>query len=349
MERSASRSASQRRSDAIRRRFDVRVRRSEIERRQLTAQQRRRRLIAAVATLVMFGAIAGVAQVSSAGTGRWPWRSAPKPCPTTAAPPAPASPSAAPAPSAPAEPSAAPSAGASADADPLSAENIAAHNHTDVNNVGDGQVAGGTLFHRRGGSGTCTTPTAPAPAPTASGIVLGPTDCSDSNLPSHTGFQIAPACVGTAFGAVPAQENSPSLLIVRAPNRVAANTPFSWTFVTDNLEKSEFLPAAQGGYFAQPARLNGNGIVKGHVHSGCYLLSSTRRAPNGADRATFFLATEDNLGAEGDPSFVTINVPGLAAGTYRCISWAGTGSHGIPVNMFANQAPAVDAFRLVVG
>ena len=96
------------------------------------------------------------------------------------------------------------------------------------------------------------------------------------------------------------------------------------------------------------ARLNGQGIVKGHVHSGCYSLTSTRTAADGSQRAVFFIATEDNLGADGGAAPATINVPGLPAGTYRCISWAGTGSHGVPINQFANQAPAVDAFRLIV-
>jgi hypothetical protein len=47
---------------------------------------------------------------------------------------------------------------------------------------------------------------------------------------------------------------------------------------------------------------------------------------------------------------VTINVPGMpTAGTAQCASWAGDGSHRIPMTERANQTPAFDAVRITVG
>jgi hypothetical protein len=46
---------------------------------------------------------------------------------------------------------------------------------------------------------------------------------------------------------------------------------------------------------------------------------------------------------------VTINVPGIkSAGTAQCASWAGDGSHRIPMMERANQTPAFDAVRIKV-
>jgi hypothetical protein len=47
---------------------------------------------------------------------------------------------------------------------------------------------------------------------------------------------------------------------------------------------------------------------------------------------------------------VSIQVPGLPqAGTAQCASWAGDGSHRIPMMQRANQTPAFDAVRIQVG
>ena len=72
-------------------------------------------------------------------------------------------------------------------------------------------------------------------------------DCSKSNLPPHTGFQVAPACVSTAFGEVADQDRDPSLLITDAPDTVAANTAFTLKVSTRNLIRDRFLGAAAGG------------------------------------------------------------------------------------------------------
>ena len=62
----------------------------------------------------------------------------------------------------------------------------------------------------------------------------------------------------------------------------------------------------------------------------------------------FFVATEDSRGGR-EPDTVTINVPGLpTAGLAQCASWAGDGSHRIPMMERANQTPALDAVRIQV-
>ena len=50
-----------------------------------------------------------------------------------------------------------------------------------------------------------------------------------------------------------------------------------------------------------------------------------------------------------EPDTVTINVPGLPdAGLAQCASWAGDGSHRIPMMERANQTPAFDTVRIRV-
>ena len=62
----------------------------------------------------------------------------------------------------------------------------------------------------------------------------------------------------------------------------------------------------------------------------------------------FFVATEDSKGGR-EPDTVTINVPGLPdAGLAQCASWAGDGSHRIPMMERANQTPAFDTVRIRV-
>jgi hypothetical protein len=46
---------------------------------------------------------------------------------------------------------------------------------------------------------------------------------------------------------------------------------------------------------------------------------------------------------------VTVRIPGLpAAGEAQCATWAGDGSHRMPMMVFANQVPAFDAVRITV-
>nr|BFE68783.1 hypothetical protein GCM10020092_020840 [Actinoplanes digitatis] len=91
------------------------------------------------------------------------------------------------------------------------------------------------------------------------------------------------------------------------------------------------------------------GIVRGHFHTACRLLANTTEAPDPAPVPAFFVATEDQRGSAA-PDVVTIQVAGIPGeGTAQCASWAGDGSHRIPMMQRANQTPAFDAVRIEVG
>lgn len=193
------------------------------------------------------------------------------------------------------------------------------------------------------------TPTA-TPTPPAGGNngldVLG-RDCSTSKLQPHTGFQIAPACVSTAFGEVSASDRNPSLLITKAPDTVAANTPFAISVSTRNLVRDRFLGAAAGGYYLESSFLDPNGLQRGHFHTACRMLPSADVAPDAAPVPAFFVATQDN-GGGSRPDTVTVNVTGLPKGEAQCTAWAGDGSHRVPMMQRANQTPAIDSVRITV-
>ncbi|OLT08330.1 hypothetical protein BJF90_12580 [Pseudonocardia sp. CNS-004] len=177
--------------------------------------------------------------------------------------------------------------------------------------------------------------------------VLG-TDCSNSRLEPHDGFEEAPRCVETSFGEVAAEEKSPSLLISDAPDAVNANEEFTISVSTRNLIRDRFLGAAAGGYYLESSFLNGDGIQRGHFHTACRMLESTSEAPDAAPDPEFFVATQDNGGGEA-PDTVEITVSGMPeTGTAQCAVWAGDGSHRIPMMQRANQTPAFDAVRITV-
>jgi hypothetical protein len=183
---------------------------------------------------------------------------------------------------------------------------------------------------------------------TINGLEVLANDCSGSQLEAHTGFQLGDRCVSTEFGEVGAEGNNPTLLIVDAPRTVRAGQPFTLRVSTRNLIRDRFLAAGQGGYYVESSVLQG-GIVRGHFHTACRMLGSTRTAPEPAPVPAFFVATEDRQGGR-TPDTVAIQVPGLPqAGTAQCASWAGDGSHRIPMMQRANQTPAFDAVRIQVG
>jgi len=170
------------------------------------------------------------------------------------------------------------------------------------------------------------------------------TDCAQSALPAHTGFQVAPACVRTSFGEVAAQANNPQLLIVDAPLVVRAGQDITMRVSTRNLIRDRFLPAGTGGYYAEIATLT-DGITRGHVHAACRIIGRTAPQP---ERNASFKAVEDGGGGPGENTF-TVTVPGLQGqGRAQCMAWAGDGSHRIPMMQFANQMPAVDTRDLAV-
>ncbi|BBH66213.1 hypothetical protein ACTI_28980 [Actinoplanes sp. OR16] len=171
--------------------------------------------------------------------------------------------------------------------------------------------------------------------------------CDTSGLQAHDGFQKGDRCVSTEFGEVGAAANNPTLLITQAPTQVRRNQAFTLRISTRNLIRDRFLAAGQGGYYVESSVLQ-NGLVRGHFHTACRMLASTRSAPDPAPVPAFFVATEDSRGG-AQPDTVTIQVPGLPqAGTAQCASWAGDGSHRIPMMERANQTPALDAVRIRV-
>jgi hypothetical protein len=203
------------------------------------------------------------------------------------------------------------------------------------------------------GGGAATTaptaaPTTGATVPPGAGLGILANDCSKSTLPAHDGFQKGNTCVSTAFGEVGIAVNNPSLLITEAPTQVAVNTPFTLKVSTRNLIRDRFLAAGAGGYYVESSVLE-NGLVRGHFHTACRMLANTDEAPAPDPVPAFFVATEDSKGGAA-PDVVTIQVPGLpSAGTAQCASWAGDGSHRIPMMERANQTPAFDAVRIAVG
>ncbi|HEU4347246.1 MAG TPA: hypothetical protein VFR35_05605 [Actinoplanes sp.] len=183
---------------------------------------------------------------------------------------------------------------------------------------------------------------------TVNGLEILANDCGGTTLEPHDGFQKGDRCVSTEFGEVGVAANNPSLLIVSAPRSVQAGKPFTLRVSTRNLIRDRFLAAGQGGYYVESSVLR-DGVVRGHFHTACRLLGSTGQAPDPAPVPAFFVATEDRQGGRA-PDTVSIQVPGLPnAGTAQCASWAGDGSHRIPMMERANQTPAFDAVRIQVG
>jgi hypothetical protein len=213
-------------------------------------------------------------------------------------------------------------------------------------NLNAAGLSGCTLNQNGGGATAAPTTVAATTAPGANlGILTN--SCDTSKLPAHDGFQKGDRCVSTEFGEVASAANDASLLITQAPRQVNRNQAFTLQVSTRNLIRDRFLAAGQGGYYVESSVLR-NGIVRGHFHTACRMLASTNTAPAPDPVPAFFVATEDSKGGR-TPDSVTIQVPGLPqAGTAQCASWAGDGSHRIPMMERANQTPAMDAVRIQV-
>ncbi|WP_213456006.1 Pecanex-like protein 1 [Rhizomonospora bruguierae] len=305
------------------------------------ARYRNKRVFAVIAALATFGAVAAVAQFANAGTrgGNNAWTRS-----RTACTPAPAQPA----------PTATASPGATA-----GTVNGGIQNGRQVrNHLQDGANDRGSLFARnRGctpapGTGTASgTPSAgatdagtePPPAPE----ILG-NNCDTSQLAEHDGFQNGGRCVTTEFGEVGTQDQNPTLLITSAPQTVRVGQAFTLRVSTRNLVRDRFLAAGQGGYYKESSFLTAEGLVRGHFHTACRMLSTTRGAPDPAPVPAFFVATEDG-GGGANPDVISIQVTGLPQqGIAQCASWAGDGSHRIPMMQRANQIPAFDSVRIIV-
>jgi len=205
---------------------------------------------------------------------------------------------------------------------------------------------------------TATSASASASASAAPAAPKGPNngldvlgrDCSKSKLKPHDGFQDSPACVSTAMGEIAAEDKLPSLLITNSPRLVGVNQPFKLVVSTRNLVRDRFLGAAAGGYYLESSFLNAQGLQRGHFHTACRMLASTKQAPDSSIAPAFFLATQDNGGGAA-PDSVTIDVPATAtktAGIMQCTSWAGDGSHRTPMMTKANETPAIDSVRILI-
>ncbi|WP_338090156.1 hypothetical protein [Planosporangium mesophilum] len=169
-----------------------------------------------------------------------------------------------------------------------------------------------------------------------------------SRLQTHDGFQNGNRCVDTEMGEVADAAKNPSLLITQAPQQVRVNQPFTIRVSTRNLIRDRFLAAGQGGYYVEMSKLNAQGLVRGHFHTSCRMLEDTQVAPDPAPVPAFFVATEDNAGG-AQPDQIVIQVPGLPQrGIAQCASWAGDGSHRLPMMQRANQQPAFDVVRITV-
>jgi hypothetical protein len=171
--------------------------------------------------------------------------------------------------------------------------------------------------------------------------------CDDSRLPPADGFQKPNVCVSTEFGEVASAANDASLLITQAPRQVRVGQAFTMVVSTRNLIRDRFLAAGAGGYYVESSVLS-DGIVRGHFHTACRMLANTNEAPDAAPVPAFFVATEDTKGGRA-PDSVQIQVTGMpTAGTAQCASWAGDGSHRIPMMERANQTPAFDSVKIQV-
>nr|MDT0656895.1 Pecanex-like protein 1 [Micromonospora sp. DSM 115978] len=313
--------------------------------RRSKANAKNKRVIAVVATLVVFGGIVAVNQVSNAAENRRRQAQAAQ-CSPSAAPPASASPSAEAA-----APTGTPDPNAPGTPNP---DNPAAayHDHGSIQHPGDGQEPASAETRRRGGNQgnpNCTPSGSPsAGAPANPGLDILGNDCEGSGLEAHDGFQNGNRCVATAFGEVADAANNASLVITQAPQRVRPNQQFTLRVSTRNLVRDRFLAAGQGGYYKESAFLTDEGLVRGHFHTACRMLDSRRNAPDPEPVPAFFVATEDSQGG-ARPDEVIITVPGLPQrGTAQCASWAGDNSHRIPMMARANQIPAFDSVRITV-
>ncbi|MEK6443265.1 hypothetical protein [Pseudonocardia sp. T1-2H] len=189
---------------------------------------------------------------------------------------------------------------------------------------------------------------APPPAGGTNGLDVLARDCSKSKLTPADGFEKGNVCVDTAFGEVGAAAKNPSLLITDAPQEVKTGQAFELKVSTRNLVRDRFLGAAAGGYYLESSLLNGQGIQRGHFHTACRMLSSENEAPDPSPKPDFFVATQDGGGGD-TPDTVTIKVTGMpSAGVAQCSSWAGDGSHRIPMMERANETPAFDSVRVAV-
>src|SRR5690349_8273356 len=225
------------------------------------ATQRRgpdRRIIAAVATLILFGGVIGITQISNADENE------------IAACQAPAAEAAAPA-------------GKNAATDPR--VGTYTDKDGDVQHKGDGQLAKGEQAAAPKPVKECKT--GKTTVKQVNGLQILANSCEDSDLEPHDGFQKGNRCVSTEFGEVGDESRNPTLLITEFPRSVQKNTPFTLKVSTRNLVRDRFLAAGQGGYYVESSLLTREGLVRGHFHTARRMLSSTSEAADPAPAPAF--------------------------------------------------------------
>src|SRR5919198_1083956 len=166
----------------------------------------------------------------------------------------------------------------------------------------------------------------------------GKQSCDESKLEKHDGFQNAPRCVAIDQGEVSA--HAPAALITNIPDNLQAGQAFQITVSTRNVVRDRFAAAENGGYYHFMSELDGNGITHGHLHLYVQNIGDGAVAPDGdAGPLDFFKAVEDGGGGAGASS-ITVDVPGLNAGSYRACVTLGDSSH---------RPPMMSAAKIAVG
>ena len=196
-------------------------------------------------------------------------------------------------------------------------------------------------------SSTSSTQAGATTTTVAAPLVPLATSCKESQLPPHNGFEIAPACVSTDDGEVPAA--APAVMISDLPDRIVAGEQFQVGITTRNLLRDRFLKAAVGGYYFEMSVLDkATGVVRGHLHVYVQALNDGVDVPDAdANPLEFFQAIEDGGGGPG-LSRVTVSINALTAGNKRVCVTMGDGSHRVPMMRAAKLAAGVDCVRIRV-
>ena len=197
-------------------------------------------------------------------------------------------------------------------------------------------------------SATVVATVAPA-AGANNGLDVLARDCSKSKLSRTTASRRRPPASRPRSARSLRQDNDPSLLITDSPRFVRPNTAFTLKVSTRNLIRDRFLGAAVGGYYLESSVLTERHPARPLPH----------RLPDAVQPAVGARSRPGARLLRGDAGQRRWRHPGHRDGQRRracptrgiaqCAVWAGDGSHRIPMMERANQTPAFDAVRILVG